>query len=200
MRHFFSAPNKGRAFTLLETLVATFIMAIVAALGFTIMIQGTQYLRVNQLAIDAQKSGLSLLTQLHSELQSTDQSLLISSADGVIFPSPFKDDGTTEYDPINQKVMWQNWICYQYDLAAQKISRHVLPISPASSAPGACAQTPANFPRSSASHMIADHVGIFSVTQQSVTPPIWKMQITAGNMTDTSGYGVQLESQVTLRN
>lgn len=199
MRRFFFGRSNAKGFTLLEVLISAALMGIVAALGFAILIKGAQYLRVNQSAIDAQKDGLLLLTQLHGDLQTTDQQLLLSTPQGAVFPSPYKDNGTTEFDPVTQKLMWQRWVCYAYDTATLKVTRHEMPISPADATPGA-PPAPAAFLPQAGSKLLASEVSVFRVTQVTVTPPLWQIDVTVGDMNDSSRYGVELQSKVSPRN
>jgi hypothetical protein len=198
MRPFFSARNR-RAATLIEVLVSSAIMVMVVAFGFTFLIQGTRYLRLNQRAIDAQKSGLFLVTQLQQELQSTRQTLIAAGPDGVVFPSSFKVDGITERDPMTQQLLWQNWVCYAYDAAAKTVVRRELPISPASTTP---AGPPPVTAFSVATHqkLMASDISVFQLSQVTASPPLWQLDVTAGNMTDRSGYGVELQSKVSPKN
>jgi hypothetical protein len=197
MRPLFSARN--RAASLIEMVIATSIMAIVAMLGFTVLVQGARYLRLNEMAVEAQKSGLLLMSKVHAELQSSDQAHFRIDPDGIVFPSPFKADGGTEYDPTTHKILLQSWVCYHYDSQRQTVTRRQLAIHPASATPAA-APPVSSFAPSSADHRIADRVGVFRLTQVTATPPLWQLDMTMGSMTDASGYGVELQTKVSPRN
>lgn len=197
MRRFFSAPSRGAS--LIEMVIAATVMAIVSVLGFTVMIQGARYLRINEMAVEAQKSGLLLMSQLHSELQSSEQTRFRVDPGGIVFPSPFKADGSTEYDPTTHKVLWQAWICYQYDGDKKTVTRRQLAITPATSTPPGAPAASAFLP-SSADHFIADRVGVFRLTQITASPPLWQLDLTMGSMTDSSSYGVELQTKVSPRN
>ena len=198
MRPLFSGPSK-RGATLLEVVIATAVMAIVVGLGLAILISGSRYLRTNEQAIEAQRSGLALVTRFHQELQSTAQSTIASTSQGVVFASPFRDDGITEFDENSQQVLWQKWVCYQYDTATLKVTRYELPITPATAAPGA-APAMASFAGSLAAKLMASDISRFSLVQLTATPPLWRLDVTAGNMTDSSRYGIELQTQVSPRN
>lgn len=197
MRRFSSGLNKG--FTLVELLVAAGIMAIVALIGFEILVRGAQYLRLNQQALDAQRSGLALVSQLHGGLQTASQALILATPEGVVFPSPYTDDGNTEFDGATNKLLWQKWVCYYYDGGARTVTRRELPVTPANANPG----TPpaaATFASRPVLNLVATQISVFSVTQVSSVPPLWNLDVTAGDMNDESGYGVELHSQVNPRN
>jgi type II secretory pathway pseudopilin PulG len=108
--------------SLMELLVATAIMSLIAIIGTKIMVEGSQYLRLNQMAIDAQRSGLALSTQVNNGLQTTKRNLIATDASGVVFASPFKPDGTAEYEVSDNKLKWQKWVCFYYDASAQKVT------------------------------------------------------------------------------
>lgn len=188
------------AYTLIETTIVAAVMGIVALLGFEIMIRGAQYLRVNQLAIDAQRSGLILLTQLHGDLQSSQFDLVTSRPDGVVFPLPFKDDGTTEFAPLTQHVLWQRWVYYAYDADGHTVSRMEKRITPPKEVPG-LAPPSADFAGLPGAHLLAQHISEFTVTQHlPLTLHLLDIAATAGDMNDTSGYGVKLALTVSPRN
>lgn len=179
--------------------IATAVMAIVAVLGFTVIVHGARYLRLNETAVEAQKSGLLLMSRLHGELQSSDQTHFRTDPTGVVFPSPFKADGSTEYDPTTHKVLWQSWVCYHFDADRHTVTRRQQAILPAIATPPGPPAVAA-FPASSSDHQIADHVGVFRLSQLTVTPPLWQLDMTMGSMTDTSSYGVELQTKVSPRN
>ncbi len=199
MRPICSEPNNRRAASLIELVVACTIMAIVAAIAFEILIQGSRYLRINQISIDAQRDGLALTTQLDAGLQATNRNFISTSAAGVVFALPFKADGSTEFDPTSQKLVLQKWICYYYDAASGKVTLRERPIIPPSDNPGVT-PTPDSFALNRVLKLVGSDISRFQFTQTSVTPPIWDVDITAGNMTDASSYGVELHTQVTPRN
>ncbi len=191
MRPQSSARNRKRAFTLVELLVAAGIMAIVSLIGFEILIRGAQYLRLNQSALDAQRSGLALVSQLHGGLQTASQALISATPEGVVFPSPYDDEGNTEFDPTTNKLLWRRWICYYYDAAARTVTRRETPFT-AGLPPAAL-----TFASRPVLNLVGTQISVFTVTPAGKA---WNIDVTAGDMNDKSGYGVELHSQVTPRN
>lgn len=185
-----SALNR-RGFTLVELLVAAGIMAIVSLIGFEILIRGAQYLRLNQSALDAQRSGLALVSQLHGGLQTASQALISATPAGVVFPSPYGDDGATEFDPATNKLLWKRWVCYYYDATARTVTRRELPFS-AGLPPAAI-----TFASRPVLNLVGTQISVFTVTPAGKA---WNIDVTAGDMFDQSGYGVEIHSQVTPLN
>ena len=60
MRAVFTTRN--RALSLTELIVATFILSLISVAAFKILAEGLRYVRVNQLAIDSQRAGLSIVS------------------------------------------------------------------------------------------------------------------------------------------
>ncbi len=185
--------------SLMELLVATAIMSLIAIIGTKIMVEGSQYLRLNQMAIDAQRSGLALSTQVNNGLQTTKRNLIATDASGVVFASPFKPDGTAEYEVSDNKLKWQKWVCFYYDASAQKVTRREQPIGSPSSNPG-LAPAPATFASNPALSMVGTEITHFQVAQVTVVPPVFGVNITVGSMTDVSRYGIELHTEVSPRN
>jgi len=179
--------------------VAAGIMAIVSLIGFEILVRGAQYLRLHQQALDAQRSGLALVSQLHGGLQTAPHGRILVGAQGVVFPSPYDTDGLTRFDAATNKLLWQKWVCYYYDAAARTVTRRELPIAPPDADPGS---TPplVTFASRPVLNLVATQISVFSVAQASSVPPLWNINVTVGDMNDESGYGVELHSQVTPRN
>lgn len=196
MRPFSSAPSK-RGVSLIELIVAAFIMGLISIVAFRIMVEGSQYMRINQMAIDAQRSGLAALSQIGSGLQTTRQDLVAVDASGVVFASPFKPDGSVDFDPTDNKLMWRTWVCYYY--AAPELTRRERAIPTPSSAPGAT-PAPATFAGEPVVKMIGKDFSRFQVQSVSVTPPLWALDVTVGTMTDPGRYGIELHSEVSPRN
>lgn len=179
--------------------MAAGIMAIVSLIGFEILVRGAQYLRLNQQALDAQRSGLALVSQLHNGLQTASQATIYATPEGVVFPTPYAHDGTTQFDGVTNKLLWQKWICYYYDAAARTVTRRELPIDPPNALPGS--PPPAlTFASRPVLNLVASQISVFSITPVSTVPPLWNIDVTAGDMNDESGYGVELHSQVNPRN
>jgi type II secretory pathway pseudopilin PulG len=189
--------NRTRAISLIELIVATFILGLISVAAFKILVEGSQYLRVNQMAIDAQRSGLALLSDIGSGMQATRPDLVTTGAEGLVFASPFKPDGTVEFDPVNRELRWQKWVCYYLDQTV--VTRRELPIALPSANPGS-APSPASFSGIDVSKTMGDEVTAFQVSQLSASPPLWAIDLTVGSMTNKSRYGIELHSEVGPRN
>lgn len=195
MRPFFTKHN--RAVSLIELMVAAFIMALISIIAFRIMVEGSQYLRINQRAIDAQRAGLATLSQLGSGLQTTREDLIRVDANGVVYASPFKPDGSVEFDPSDNKLKWRTWVCYYY--ANPELTRREQAIGTPSSSPG-LPPAPASFAGTPVTRMVGREFTRFQVQLLSTAPPLWGLDMTVGTMTDPSRYGIELHSEVSPRN
>lgn len=178
-------------------MVAAFIMGLISIIAFRIMVEGSQYLRLNQLAIDAQRSGLATMSQLGAGLQNSRQDLIRTDASGVVFASPFKPDGTVAFDVTDNKLEWRKWICYYY--APPVLTRRELDIAAPSSSPGA-PPAPSSFGGVPVAKMLGNDFTRFDIQLVTATPPLWSIDVTVGTMTDTSRYGIELHSDVSPRN
>lgn len=178
-------------------MVATFIFSIISVGAFKILAEGLRYVRINQLAIDSQRAGLSVLSGVGSGIQSTRNELIEVSPQGVVFASPTKPDGTVEFDVAEQKLFWQKWVCYYYD--GSSLSRRERDISPASTDPGT-PPSPTSFAGDRVRKAFSDEVELFQVSQLSASPPIWSIKVVLGSLTDTDLYGIELQSEVGPRN
>lgn len=183
----------------MELLVGVFVMGLIALGATEVLVKGAQYLRVNQSALDAQRSCLNLLSQIVAGMQTTQATLVVSDANGLCFASPFKPDGSAEFDNTYHRLLWQKWVCFYYDPVAQTVTLKEQPIVPATNAPGA-PPVPSTLSGAPSIKNIASDISQFTVTQKSASPPLWSLDITAGSMTDVSRYGLQLHSEVSPRN
>lgn len=196
-RHWGPSPSRGS--TLIELVISAALIAVIVALALAVMVQGSRNLRTYEQALEAQKAGLTTLTRLHKELQATNTDLMLSTPQGIVFPSPYRDTGGVEYDPSSLRLLWQEWICYEYQSGAGVLTRRILPISPATDSPGAPPPV-VNFATSTENKVQAREVSSFALIQETVTPPLWRCELTLGDMTDASRYGIELEIKVTPRN
>lgn len=183
--------------TLIELLVATSIMSLIILAAFKILMEGSQYLRINQMALDAQRNGLALLSQIGSGLQSTRKDLIKSDADGVVFASPVTPSGTVDFDPINGELKWQKWVCFYYD--SQKVTRRERALSLPTTDPGP-PPAPSSFNSVQILKVLGKEISTFNVSQVSANPAVWAINLTSGSMTDNSRYGLELYSQVGPKN
>lgn len=183
--------------SLAELLIATAIMSLISIAAFRILAEGSQYLHLNQTAIDAQRSGLTILSQLGSGIQSTRQDLIASGPEGLVFASPYKDDGTVEFDAVDRGLVWQKWVCFYRE--QDRVSRRELDISLPSSSPGA-PPLPSTFASVPVFKSLAKDVTQFSVSQISASPPLWSLDLTVGDVSDPDYYGIELHSEVGPRN
>jgi len=181
----------------LELIVATFLVGLISLAAFKILLGGTQYLKLNQLAIDAQRSGLALLSEVGSGIQSTRRGLITRGPNGVVFASPFKEDGSVEFDPVDSELKWQKWICFYLD--GEEVTRRERTLLLPSSKPGP-APAPSSFAATEVSKVMGREVTAFSVTQISATLALWSIDLTVGSMTDATRYGIELHSEVGPRN
>lgn len=195
MRAVFSKRN--RALSLAELIVATFILSLISVAAFKILAEGLRYVRTNQLAIDAQRAGLSIVSRISQGIQSSRSDLIDASADGVVFASPTKDDGTVEFDIAEQKLLWQNWVCLYYD--DEKVTLRKIAISPPSLEPGA-PPAPSSFASQNVEKLLGDDITRFQVAEISTAPPLWSIDLTLGSMTNEKLYGMELHSEVGPRN
>jgi len=88
---------------------------------------------------------------------------------------------------------------YYYDAGARTVTRRELPITPPNALPGSPPPL-AIFAARPVLNLVASQISVFSVTSVSAVPPLWQINVTAGDMLDESGYGVELESKVSPRN
>jgi hypothetical protein len=195
MRAAFSKRN--RAVSLIELVVASFIVSLISVAAFKILAEGLRYVRINQLAIDAQRSGLAIASLASQGIQSSRSDLIDSSPDGLVFASPTKDDGTVEFDIAEQELLWQDWVCLYY--ADGQVTLRKIPISPPSLEPGP-PPVPSSFAGEDVRKLLGTDVSEFSVVQVSTVPPLWSVDLTIGSMTNESLYGMELRSEVGSRN
>lgn len=115
--------------SLVETMVAVFVMGLVVWGAYEIFREGIQYFKTNQRASDAQRHCLNLLSQLSLEVTNAKDDLVRSysgagQVPGICFVSPLADDGRVHYDLSNgNQVFWQKIICYYLDAPSGKVYR-----------------------------------------------------------------------------
>lgn len=189
--------KRNRALSLTELIVATFILSLISVAAFKILAEGLRYVRVNQLAIDSQRAGLSIVSRISLGVQSSRSDLITASPEGVVFASPTKDDGTVEFDIGEQKLLWQNWVCLYY--ADEKVTLRKMAISPPSLEPGA-PPVPSSFAGEDVEKLLGDDITRFEIVQTSTAPPLWTIDLTLGSMTNDKLYGMELHSEVGPRN
>jgi prepilin-type N-terminal cleavage/methylation domain-containing protein len=195
MRAVFSKQNKGMS--LVETLVASALMSIVILAAIQLLVEGGRYLRINQQATDAQRAGLAILSQVGSGMQATRPDLISTDAFGLVFATPFKEDGTVVFDSLSGELTWQGWVCFYYEDST--VTRRERPLAVPTDSPSSV-PTPQSFAADRVRKVFSSEVSAFSVNQASTSPPIWSVDVTVGSMTDKQRYGTQLHSEVGPRN
>ncbi|MGE0493784.1 MAG: PilW family protein [Vulcanimicrobiota bacterium] len=116
---------KRRGISLLEVMVASFVMSIVVYGAYQIFREGAQYFRTNQRAVDAQNSALIFLNKMTLEAVSAREDLIESYAapyPGLVFASPVGQDGKIHYG-ADSRIIWKRFICYYYDATERKVYR-----------------------------------------------------------------------------
>ena len=199
--------------TLIEVMVASVIMLMIAGASYMILVNGMQLYRAYQDAIDAQQSGMAALRQVSDLMKASSVPLVNTEpADGVEFANPYKNDGRMGFDtvsgsPTEGKLLWQKYTCIYRDPVTQNLLRKDSPITPPKAAvPNPLTAAP---PRD-----LAYFVGL-SVTKRIVGTGIksfrvyvdplsagntYFVEMELGDMNDISRYGLLLKSQVTPRN
>ncbi len=171
-------------------------MALISVGAFVILAEGSKYLTANQMAVDAQRSGLAILSSLGADLQATKPNLISTSGQGIVLATPFNQDRSVEFDLTNSGIRWQSWVCYYYD--GQDVTRRERPISTPSD-PGT-PPAPSSFSPAPIAKVLGTNISRFTVTQTSSVPSLWSVRLTVGSMADTSTYGIELESETGPRN
>lgn len=190
-------PKRSRGISLIEMVVATAIVSLISLAAFKILAEGLRYVRTNQLAIDAQRAGLSILSGIGGGLQGSRSDLIDSAPEGLVYASPVKDDGTIEFELSEHKLLWQKWVCYYYD--GREVTLRERTIAPPSMEPGA-PPSPASFSTEPVRKLLSNEIDSFQVTQASVVPPLWSIDLTIGSMDNRRLYGMELHSEVGPRN
>lgn len=189
--------NRNRGITLIELLVATAIFSLISVAAFKILVEGGKYVRLNQLAIDAQRSGLFLLSEIGSGLQATKPTLIDVGPEGVILASSNTPDGRAEFDPITGALLWQKWVCYYLD--NEEVTRREILLTIPTSTPGP-PPTFSDFNAIDPVKSLGREITNFQVTQIGASPPLWAIDVTVGSMTNAQRYGIELHSEVGPRN
>ena len=181
----------------MELMISIAIVSLISVAAFRILNEGLQYLRTNQKAMEAQSTGLALLTQIGSGIQGTGAPLVRNDPQGIVFASPTKDDGSVEFDPVTQKLLWQKWVCFYYDgdAVTRRERTIVVPSSDPSPVPA-----PSSFSGDPVKQRMGHEITRFQLTEVTSNPPVWKMELTMGDMARSAPYGVELESEVSPRN
>lgn len=186
-----------RGLSLMELMISIAIVSLISVAAFRILNEGLQYLRTNQKATEAQSTGLALLTQIGSGIQGTGAALVRNDPQGIVFASPAKDDGSVEFDPVTQTLLWQKWVCFYYD--GDAVTRRERTIAVPAADPGP-APAPSSFSSDPVRQKMGQEITRFQFTQVTSNPPVWKMELTMGDMARSAPYGVELESEVSPRN
>jgi prepilin-type N-terminal cleavage/methylation domain-containing protein len=133
---------KRRGLSLMETMVAVFIMGIVVWGAYEIFREGIQYYRTNNRASNAQADCLNLLSKMSLQMSSAKDDLVrhydtVGVVPGVVFATSLADDGRAHYDePNGNKVFWQKLICFYLDTSTGKVYRKEQPLPNSGSMPG----------------------------------------------------------------
>jgi hypothetical protein len=101
--------------TLAELLVASFVMTIVLFGSYEVLRSGMSYFRSNQAAIDAQRGGLVLLSQLTSELENSCPNLIDLNAVslyGIVFAGPLSPTTGVMSVDASGALYYQDYIAY----------------------------------------------------------------------------------------
>ena len=194
MRAACSKPNSG--LSLIELMVASSLMALISVAAFFILAEGGRYLAANQMAVDAQRSGLAILSALGADLQASKANLIVTGPQGVVLASPFDEERSIEFDLASSTLKWQSWICYEYDgtSVSKKVRRFAATASPTSP------PAPSSFAGDRATKILGKEITRFEVSPSSSTPNVWSIRLTAGSMQDSARYGIELESEAGPRN
>ena len=199
--------------TLVEVMVASVILLMIAGASYLILINGMQLYRAYQDAIDAQQSGMNTLRQVGDLMKASSGALINTDpADGVEFANPYKNDGRMGFDtvvgsPTEGKLLWQKYTCIYRDPVTKNVLRKDSPITPAKTVvPNPLTAMP---PRDLASfialnvpkRILGTGVNLFRVYPDPLgAGNTYIIEIEVGDMNDTGRYGLQLKSQVTPRN
>ena len=123
--------KRSLGMSLMEILVAIFVMGIVVWGAYEIFREGIQYFKTNQRASDAQRHCLNLLSQVCLQVTNAKEELVKNYdapgvVPGVCFASPLADDGKVHYDLTNgNQVFWQKIVFYYLDTTSGKVYRKI---------------------------------------------------------------------------
>lgn len=178
-------------------MVASAILSLILLGAFKVLAEGLRYVRVNQLAIDAQRSGLAIMSRIGTGMQSTRSDLIEADPSGLVYASATRADGTVEFDLAEQEVLWQKWVCLYFD--GDEITLRELAISPPSINPGT-PPSPTSFSTIPVAKKLSEEASRFVVTQVSTTPSLWSVELVLGSLDNSELYGMELKSEVGPRN
>lgn len=157
---------KRRGISLLEVMVASFVMSIVVYGAYQIFREGAQYFRTNQRAVDAQNSALIFLNKMSLEAVSAREDLIESYGapyPGMVFASPAGQDGKIHYG-VDSRIIWKRYICYYYDAADRKVYRKEEVVPGSTLLPGGGAVNGDSDPVSVATSMTSRDTNYFAST------------------------------------
>ena len=172
-------------------------MSLILLGAFQIMAEGLRYTRVNQLALDSQRSGLSIMSRIGSGMQSTRSDLVEVSPQGLVYASATKVDGTVEFDMAEQKLLWQKWVCIYHN--GREITLRELDIVPPTAEPGT-PPSPSTFGTVPVTKKLSNEATSFVAAQISATPALWSVDLTLGSLDNSELYGMELRTEVGPRN
>lgn len=111
--------SRGSGFTLVEVIVAGFLLVFVLFYSSSMLVASLGYQAVQQNQTDLQRSAMDVLTKLADELSEASPYSVKSetSPAGIIFSSPRDEMGRFVFDN-SALVLWQRYICYYVDTNA----------------------------------------------------------------------------------
>jgi hypothetical protein len=165
-----SVGKKTSGSTLIELLISASLMLIIFGAMTEIIIKGMSYLRSTQGALDAERSGLALLTSIERELEHTKDKLVEypfsfspppavpgtivvkePGVYGVVFMDPYSNQNfaplnltTTLQTQIDGTLLWQRYVAYYLNPINHTVYRCECPYNAYSAASGLTAPPNAN--------------------------------------------------------
>lgn len=129
--------RKARGFTLIEIAVYCALVGMALLAIYSVLIACLTYFNATQANVDLQRSCLSILTKLSSELSESDSATVQISTDppGISFASP-RDSGGN-FDIASGVMQWQQFVAYYVDTSnvTLPLVRKAASITPTGSVP-----------------------------------------------------------------
>ena len=212
-----SLKRRLKGLTLIETMISSTILLLISGASYMILHNGMQLYRAYQDALDAQQGGLAILRLTGDLVRSSSSAYVLADpTDGVTFCNPYKPDGRMGYDivmgsPTEGKLYWQAYTCIYRNQATNEVLRkdeplaapQITPLDPSSAAP---VRDVAYFTTLGVTkRILGKGVTRFVVKIDPTAAALSKantyiIELTLGDINDTSRYGLVMTSQVTPAN
>lgn len=196
--------SRSRGFSLIEAFLALFLLLVLLSGLYAVMLSGLNSIRQARAFAAAQQQALQAMAGILTEFSNSTSASVTLGAEQVVFLSPeppMPTGGAFVFSPAG-KLMWQKWVCFYRDGAADQLVRAELPLPAPIDEPVPLPPVPtlADFQAAAQRQTVARNISVANFTNETF-PDCFKVHIEAAEpLTSEQTTEVHLESTVRMVN